>query len=246
MDCSDFIEKISIVPLAVSPKTFARLDHTGARFLFVGSIDRRAFEAKGGKEILEAFRVLLRRHENIKLSMRIECPISIKQQYADVLSDSRVELIDYHIAEERLARLYSSADVFLMPAHDTPFRSILEAMSYELPVLTIDKQANGELVQNGVTGYVIKPRSQQMKFYWEDYMKTGVLPRRSLYDEAVHALNPDVVEQLVELSSKLVDNPTLRMSMGRAARREIEVGRFSVANRNCILKTIFDRALSNS
>jgi regulator of replication initiation timing len=54
------------------------------------------------------------------------------------------------------------------------------------------------------------------------------------------------VNQIVEKTSLLVENASLRRRLGRQARASIEEGKFSIKNRNTKLKRIFDEAVSAS
>ena len=51
-----------------------------------------------------------------------------------------------------------------------------------------------------------------------------------------------MVEDIVRQTSILVENPDLRRRMGKAARQEVEEGKFSIERRNRQLKEILDRA----
>ncbi len=52
-----------------------------------------------------------------------------------------------------------------------------------------------------------------------------------------------MVKDLADKIGILIENATLRHRMGRAARKEIETGKFSIKRRNEKLKEIFEEAL---
>jgi glycosyltransferase involved in cell wall biosynthesis len=55
---------------------------------------------------------------------------------------------------------YRAADVFVLPSYAEGFpNSVLEAMSVGLPVIATSVGGVPEIVQNGVTGIVVPPRS---------------------------------------------------------------------------------------
>jgi glycosyltransferase involved in cell wall biosynthesis len=62
-----------------------------------------------------------------------------------------------HIADEvALAEVYSQADVFVLPTQEELFGIVLiEAMACGLPVVTTDCVGPKEIVQNGVSGFVV-------------------------------------------------------------------------------------------
>lgn len=114
------------------------------RLLFVGG----DFTRKGGHVLLRAFREGLAdvcELDIVSRDLSIETGRSIRVHSG--LSPNSMDL----------KRLYELADLFVLPTQGdaTPF-AILEAMASGLPVITTDVGALGELVQDGVTGYLIR------------------------------------------------------------------------------------------
>jgi len=140
-----------------------------------------------------------------------------------------------------LEQEFKSADIFLLPAHSSQDVAVLDAMSYELPVITTDVWANPEFVEDGTTGFVIK-KSDKLSYYIENFILTSSLFRRS---EAYKTADPRMVEELVAKTSALIENQELRRRMGKAGRKEIEAGKFSIGKRNEKLKRIFDEATAS-
>ena len=60
--------------------------------------------------------------------------------------------------------------------------------------------------------------------------------------KVVRQVDPKMVAALVTKLSFVIENPEIRRQMGRAARREVEEGKFSMARRNDALKRILDEA----
>ena len=58
-----------------------------------------------------------------------------------------------------------------------------------------------------------------------------------------HSVDMGLVKELVEKTSILIEDESLRRRMGIAGRREIEVGKFCIERRNEKLKKIFDEAI---
>jgi glycosyltransferase involved in cell wall biosynthesis len=116
---------------------------------------------------------------------------------------------------------------------------VLDAMSYELPVVITDVFANPEVVEDGKTGFVIKKSENAFYYYVEDIIPaSGISQLQKVTD------TPDsrVVQELIEKTSILIENKELRRRMGKAGRWEVEQGRFSLKRRNEKLKRIFDEA----
>ena len=114
-------------------------------------------------------------------------------------------------------------------------------MSYELPVITTDVYGNRELVTDGETGFII--RSSELVSYYSGSYATRPMTGPKLWKEATISTDPEVVQELVEKASLLIENKELGRRMGKAARQEVEVGKHSINYRNQKLKQIFDEAV---
>lgn len=238
LNCEGFEDKIETVPLAVHRKDFIKqYNEDVIRLLFVGSINiPKDFEIKGGKEVLEAFTQLNKKYDNLRLVIRSYVPQRIKERYRGF---ENIKIIDEIISWELLEQEFKSSDIFLFPSHNTPGLVILDAMSYELPVITTDVWANPELVRDGETGFIIK-KSEKIQYYVENFIPNwSVLESLKIIKNTI---DPRVVEELVDKTSLLIENEELRRRMGRAGRQEIETGRFSIEKRKEKLGKIFDEA----
>jgi len=237
LNCAGFKEKIVIVPHAVNKKDFLKQPPTDKiKLIFVGSANIAGdFELKGGKEALAAFVKLRQKYDNVEMVVRSDIPPEIKARYTGVPG---LRIIDKIIPWPEMEREFQTADIFLFPGHHTPFMSLLDAMSYELPIITTDAYANAELVTDGQTGLVINS-SKNVPYYRGNYIPDGSTPK---FRKAIRSLDEKVVDELVEKTGILIENAESRRKMGRAGRAEIETGRFSIRNRNEQLKEIFDEA----
>lgn len=237
LNCTGFEQKLEVVPLAVHKKEFTKSFINGkVKLLFVGSAYIPGqFEIKGGTEALEAFILLKKKYDNLELVIRADVPKDIKRKY---LGLSNLRIIDGVIPWQQMEQEFKSADIFLLPAHNTPFSVFLDAMSYELPVVTIDAWANSEIVENGKTGFVVE-KSEKIPYYVEHFIPDFGTPQ---FQKAIRTPDPKVVEGLVGKVSTLIENEDLRRRMGKAGRWEVEQGKFSIERRNEKLKRIFDEA----
>lgn len=222
LNCEGFEDKLVVVPFALPVKPFKkpRRDDGNVKLLFVGSInlpDR--FYDRGGLEVLECFRILRQRYPNVELVVRSDLPPDVKSQFAGM---SGLQILDYPVPAGAVEAQYSSADIFLSPGDHTPWSSILEAMSYELPIVATDVFANRELVRDGETG--------------------SLVPMLNAGKRGPHQ---DVVAGLVDRVSTLVLDAPLRRQMGRAGRREVEKGSHSIGCRNRKLREVLDDATAD-
>ena len=120
--------------------------NTRLRLLFVGG----DFVRKGGRDLLEVF-------GSAGLNETAEVHIVTKD-----VSIRRVEGVytytDLDSNDPRLIELYRSADVFVLPTYaDTFSIASLEAMAAGLPVIATDVGGIADIVEHGVTGFLLKP-----------------------------------------------------------------------------------------
>jgi glycosyltransferase involved in cell wall biosynthesis len=114
--------------------------------LFVG----RSFVPKGGPDLLEAFRWVRRDHPDAALWI--------------VSASAPAELPEgavFHglVGVGELRRLYARASVFALPTLREAFGlSLVEAMSFALPVVATRIEAIPEIVSDGETGVLVEPR----------------------------------------------------------------------------------------
>ena len=244
-NCADFEQKLEVIPQAVREKNFIKnYNKEEVRLLFVGSANvPQIFENKGGKEVLEVFSILNRKYNNLKLVIRAKIPQHIKDKYKMTLVMENVRLIEELLPWEVLQEEFMAADVFLYPTHELHNTVILDAMSYELPVVTTEIGSTGRL-QDGVTGFIVGS-SEKVSYFSENLIPIGATPQRYLMTKAIQTVDDRVVSGLVEKVSLLIEKSELRKRMGKAARQEVEEGKFSIKNRNKKLKRVFDEATSS-
>ncbi|MEI7719017.1 MAG: glycosyltransferase family 4 protein, partial [archaeon] len=110
----------------------------------------RYFDIKGGRIALEVLERLTKKH-NIEGIVVSDVPNELKEKYTNI------RIIGL-IPQKELFSLLATADLFLYPsAIDTFGFSLLEAMAFGLPVITINTvhtKSRKEIVQNGKTGLI--------------------------------------------------------------------------------------------
>lgn len=244
MNCDRFNDKIEVVPLAVERKNFVKNFDSASgkiKLLFVGSVNIPGeFEYKGGKEVLEAFSILSEKYKDIELVIRSDIPSEVKLRYRSKLRN--LKLIEGVIPWKQLEHEFQTADIFLFPAHATPGLAILDAMSYELPVITTNVWANVEQVEDGKTGFIIK-KSKLIQYNSRTLVPNWSHYSTSKFMKSIKIVDRDIVNALVDKTSILVENENLRRRMGKAGRASIEEGKFSFNKRRKVLERVFDEAL---
>ena len=237
LDCSQFENKITVfLPYGQHRDFSKQYNRKKIKLLFTGSANILGeFPIKGGVETVAAFLALNRTYNFLELVIRSDVPREIKTRLANL---DNVRIIDKIIPWAELEHEFQTADIFILPAHNTPWLAMLDAMSYQLPVVTIDVWANSEIVADGKTG-LLAPKSRDLKYFDENFMPLWDRPQ---FLRAIQKPDQQVIRGLVEKISLLIEDAQLRRAMGQAARWEVEQGKFSIRSRNAQLKKIFDEA----
>jgi glycosyltransferase involved in cell wall biosynthesis len=238
LDCTSFKEKIEVVHFGLETKNFfKKKDNDKLRLLFVGStnlFNYLNFEWKGGFEVVEAFLELNKRYDDLELVVRSWVPPEILEKCS---KNPNIKVLCSPLSDEELAHLYASSDIFIFPSYLNLGMVILEAMSYELPVVAPRIYDVPEAVKEMETGILLDCPKLPL------YLWNGA-PNH--YDRnlllGIRHVRPWRVKQVVEKTSLLVEDGSLRRKIGREARRLIECGEFSIKNRNEKLKRILDEA----
>ncbi len=111
--------------------------------LFVG-ID---WKRKGGPELVEAFKLVLKAHPTARLTI-VGCTPKLNIPNCDVVGPVPLEEVNHY---------YEKASVFCLPTKLDPFPSVcLEAFAHGLPVVATDIGPIPDFVSDGETGYLVK------------------------------------------------------------------------------------------
>jgi glycosyltransferase involved in cell wall biosynthesis len=242
LNCRSFEGKIETLHFGIAPRDFVKKkEDDKLRLLFVGStnlLNYLNFEWKGGFEVVDAFLDLNKKYDGLELVIRSWVPTEIKEKCANNLN---IKIFYSSMSDQALARLYASSDIVVFPAHLNLGMAILEAMSYELPVIARAVYDVPEAVEDMKTGVLLSPLSKLPYYIWNggpNHYDLGLL-------HGIRRYRPLLVKQIVEKASLLIEDSSLRGKLGREARSLIEQGEFSIRNRNEKLKRIFDEAIGD-
>lgn len=242
LDCKSFEDKMETVHLAVQAKSFEKKrNEERLRLLFVGStnpVNVYNFELKGGFEVLESFVKLSKKYDDLELVVRSWVPNSVLSKY------SRMKNIKFYrtpLRKGELAELYASSDVFVFPSHANLGVTILEAMSYELPVVALDVYDVSEAVEDMKTGVLLEPSCKVPYYTWNG----GPNHHDRMFYSAIRSSRHQLVQKLVDKVSLLIENSTLRRRIGMEGMQQVQLGSFSVVNRNDKLKKFFEEAMAS-
>ena len=112
--------------------------------LFVGV----EWERKGGVQLFEAFKLVLKKIPDATLTI-VGCAPSIQHLNVNVVGKISIEKVpDY----------YNQASVFCMPTRLEPFGIVfLEAMYHQLPIVASNIGAANDFIEDNKNGYLLPP-----------------------------------------------------------------------------------------
>ena len=125
-----------------------------------------------------------------------------KEQY---VVHERVECLGYATNRDELAKIYRSADVFLNLTYvDTLPTVNMEATACGTPVITFESGGSGELINEGVTGYVIEPGSLEQILSSIKKIKDGAISRSKCREWVVCNFDKNVnYEKYIDLYRRI-------------------------------------------
>lgn len=144
-------EKITVVYPGLADRPLVKRDGVKVNILFAGVW----FERKGGLVVLEAFRKLVPKYKNLKLTLLGPLPPGVL-----IKKTENIEQKDF-VPYKELLNYYARADIFvLVPPKAEGYGLVVEeAMSFGIPTVVSDIYALPEMVADGETGFVAKPGS---------------------------------------------------------------------------------------
>jgi len=237
VDCSKFRDKIEVLYLAMRPCNKKKINRKDKRIIlsFIG----KEFYGKGGHDLLKAYEILTKKYKNLELKFKGDIP----KKYLPLAKKLKgLKIINEYFSRDKLFdEMYLSSDIFVLPTHSDNYGVVfLEAMSAGLPLVGTTSFTVPELIEDGKNGFLIKT-----PYSWENYLdKKNKLNTKKIVKDWEKS-HPEIVKQLVEKLSILIENKRLREKMGENGRKMIEDenGKFSISKRNRQLRKIYEEAL---
>lgn len=122
----------------------------------------RIVKDKGIEELVEAFSVLSRRHRDMRLLLvgAIEEGNAISPETRSALAGNTAIAAPGQLSD--IPEVLAISDLFVFPSYREGFgMSLMEAGAMEVPSIGTDIEGCNEVIENGRTGLLIKPRSVQ-------------------------------------------------------------------------------------
>lgn len=146
--------KVTIIHNYVAPPIWSacRKPHAGVRVIFLGLLGPR----KGIFELLEAFKKVSIRIPDITLVVGGNGDVRRVTDSIQLLGLAKRIHVAGWISGDKKSALLATSDIFVLPSHNEGLPiSILEAMSWGLPIISTQVGGIPELVRNGEDGILI-------------------------------------------------------------------------------------------
>jgi glycosyltransferase involved in cell wall biosynthesis len=230
-------EKLEVVyPAIKSPKIKKKSNDDVIKILFVG----RLFFEKGGLQLLKSFEILKKKYD-LNLVIISNTPELIQQKYRKFRN---IEFYQANFTRKELFNKYfSKSDIFVMPSFIDTFGGVfLESMTCELPIVTTDIFSLPEVVKDKKSGLIVHT---SFSMFNNDFsIKWGPKTRKwKKFVSLTPSINEEFIDGLVEKISILIDSKNMRNKFGKYGKREVEMGRFSIKERNKKLKKIYEESV---
>ena len=211
--------KIEIVYPGIPSQKFKKIKSDKINLLFIS----RRFYFKGGLHALEVIDRLTKKYEKVRGIFISNVPKEILKKYS---KNKKIKFYGILPHEKLVKEIFPNTDIFVYPSYTDTFGFIItEAMSFGIPVVTVNGQAISEIIEDGKTGFVIdEPKKWDLKDLEKLELKETLKK----------------IEEKVEI---LIKDKKLRNNMSKAGIREIERGKFSIDKRNKKLARVYEEVL---
>jgi len=139
--------KIEVVYPAIPTQEIQRVPSEKINLVFVG----RYFEGKGGLDALKAIDFLTKKYENVYANFISQTPKEILKEYSGNKKIKFYELMP----QNELFEILSKTDILIYPGYSDSFGFIfLEAMSFGIPIITVEGLSKKEIINDKI-GFIV-------------------------------------------------------------------------------------------
>lgn len=214
-------DKVDVVSHALPVQNRVRKNKRETNLLFMS----RYFYEKGGEDALEVLDRLTKAYSGVNATVVSPVPPEIRAKYSE---NKKMKIFEPMPYSKILDEIFPEADILVYPGYSDTFGFVFcEAMSFGIPIVTVDGYARKDIVAEGKTGFVIKNRGLD----WNK--KFPIVKERET-----------VLADLVRGAGKLIENKKLRERMSKNCLEEIKNGKFSIKRRNEKLNEIYHSVLA--
>jgi len=238
IDCSNFKNKIKIIPFGRKSSKFIKKENKNINLLFVSSVNNpKDFETKGGILALEVYSQLAKKFNNLKFYIRANVPKSIEKKYKNIPG---IIFLKKYLSQKEMNSLLKNSDILLEPVPGISL--MLECMDYKIVPVSFDYWCIKDMIFNKKSGFLIDSSSIFGKSYNDLYFKNLKDNYDKLYD--LEILKKFIQEYVLKLE-KLIYDKKLKKKMGNYQKGLLVSGPFQPERRNLKLKKIIDSILDN-
>ena len=143
--------KITVLGYGQPMPKIKKIKHDGINLFFVS----RFFNAKGGPEAIEVFDILTKKYPNVNATLISNVPKKVVSKYKN---NNKITIYPNLINHEILMKeILPKMDILVYPGYSDSFGFIItEAMSFGIPVITVDGYGKRDIVRSGLDGFIVK------------------------------------------------------------------------------------------
>jgi len=214
--------------------------HDSFTIVFVTSVNyngENEFYAKGGRIVVRVFEELKKKMD-VTLLLRGKIPA----EFGYLRNDPTAEIHENPLSSDEFQNLFLRSDVFFFPGYQSPGMAFLDAMNYNLPIVSTNVFSNAEMVKDGWNGFLTDFPAANIAFYLSSEFDIKGVPSgvRAREDQIDAGMIEDLVGKIVRLQKK----SSLLKSMGANAKKMVQ-NEFSLMKRNNQLKSIYNEITCN-
>lgn len=178
--------------------------------LFIG----RYFFDKGGDVALEVMDNLTKQYKNVYAKVVCETPKEFKDKYK---LNKKIMFFDLMSHKDLFKKIYPKSNIFIYPGFSDSFGFMfIEAMSFGLPIVTVNGYARSEIVKNNENGFIIENKANRK----------------------------EIIKDLIAKTKILIEDEQKRKKMSKFAHTEVKKGKWSIKNRNKQLLEVYKKSIS--
>ncbi|MEK6917448.1 MAG: glycosyltransferase family 4 protein [Nanoarchaeota archaeon] len=210
--------KLEVVTFAMPFRKIKKKNKKEKVLLFVS----RYFFHKGGLHALEVFDRITKQEKNVRAILVSDVPENIKEKYS---LNKKIQIHGLMSSSKIIKEIFPMADIFVYPGYSDTFGFVfVEALSFGLPIVTVEGFSRNFIVKDGETGFIIKKDAE-------------------IEIEALGKKEEIIVQRMVEKTLTILKDEKLRRKMSQNCIEEVKNGKFSIKERNSKLKKIYEGAI---
>jgi len=225
--------KVTYIPMGVDTEVFQPYDKLDSRYLLQLPVDKKIILSFGEFSVYEnmdllpliyAFKEIIDQTQDVLLILAGSDKYGYAEQVINFVKEivpGNRTLVWDHVDPHAKWLLYSSADIFISPsdsACQTTYSTLIEAMSFGLPVVASDWGSYRNLLKDGETGFKIKTYWADCHTHIQKYFPLVPSYLRHLYIAQTVAID---IKNMVRHLLRLLEDEPLRRSMGEQARKYV-------------------------